>query len=639
MTEPYGGGSPTQPGAMPPAGTAGGNHGWTDRSGQADGPALTPVSPHPRRRGVSARWIVAALATIVVVVVAVGGFLLLDRSTGAPPASASYLPASTFMYSEFRFDLPGDQRERLGEFVSHFPGFEDRANLDQKVAQALDRLVQTATDQRYSYTNDIQPWFGGQVGVAVLDAPAAGAGMMTTGPGPAGGLDAVQVPAVLATLAVTDQAKARATLDRITSDLAAAGASVSTGTHNGTPTWTVTPSGGSAGSGPAATYALLPDMLVVGVRPDDVTAALDRRERPNETLASQPQFRDRVNGLRADRLGFMYLNGASYRDATLRQLEAMRSFFPLPTCITGPIRNFPDVIVSEVRVEGDRIVADSRGTLPQGVPAPAVRDSGLAGRVPAGSLAYLEFRDVGAGIAGCISGLKANAAAEGMRQEIDQAEQLLGSSVESFFEWIRDVAISVRMDGDVPSGGIVATVTDATTATQRVERIKALIQLAAGFGGGQIDVRDEDRNGVRVTTITLPRGAGGDLPAELSTISFALREDVFALGTGDFAATVFGQASDWSLGSDPRFSEAVSSVGGPSSASLMYLDIDGIRQAAEAVVSQPAAPEQAQAFAFYEREIRPYLLPFDRIVQLSGGDGQQQTNSFEFIVREPEDGE
>ena len=63
------------------------------------------------------------------------------------------MPADTVQYVEARLDLPGDQRQKLGEFLAKaIPGFDDQAQLEPKLEDVLDRLVRSATDGKQTWT-------------------------------------------------------------------------------------------------------------------------------------------------------------------------------------------------------------------------------------------------------------------------------------------------------------------------------------------------------------------------------------------------------------------------------------------------------------------------------------------------------
>ncbi len=122
--------------------------------------------------------------------------------------------------------------------------------------------------------------------------------------------------------------------------------------------------------------------------------------------------------------------------------------------------------------------------------------------------------------------------------------------------------------------------------------------------------------------------APGPIPPGLSSFSFGLREEVFALGVGVFAGAAFAQEAQSSLATDPRFSEALRNLNGSSNASLMYIDVRGIREAVETAI--PSLPQE------YQAQFRPFLLPLDRIVSVTTGDSTRQIGRFTFIVSEPQ---
>ena len=82
------------------------------------------------------------------------------------------MPTDSVAYGELRLDLPGDQRQNVGAFLSKFPGFADQAALDTKLDEVLDRLVGEGSQNKQSYTKDVKPWFGGQLGFAMGPHPA-----------------------------------------------------------------------------------------------------------------------------------------------------------------------------------------------------------------------------------------------------------------------------------------------------------------------------------------------------------------------------------------------------------------------------------------------------------------------------------
>ena len=133
---------------------------------------MTPVTS-PAAAGSSngrGRWAIAA--GVVGIVVIATGAIAYALTAAAPAATVSgYVPADSIAYGEVRLDLPGDQREAVGEFLSHFPGFADQAALDTKLDEVLDRVVSEATEGKQTFTGDIKPWFDGELAFAVGPLP------------------------------------------------------------------------------------------------------------------------------------------------------------------------------------------------------------------------------------------------------------------------------------------------------------------------------------------------------------------------------------------------------------------------------------------------------------------------------------
>jgi hypothetical protein len=171
-------------------------------------PAEPVITQGPPRRRSRMRWIVAA---VVVALVVGSSAAIAAVLTGASPQASilGYVPADSIAYAELRLDLPGDQRQAVAAFLSKFPGFRDQAALDSKLDEALDKFLEGVTNNGQTYTKDIKPWFGGEVGASVGPLPAA-ATLMS-------GSAAPEFRA-LALLSVKDPAAAQAWFDGVIAD-------------------------------------------------------------------------------------------------------------------------------------------------------------------------------------------------------------------------------------------------------------------------------------------------------------------------------------------------------------------------------------------------------------------------------------
>ena len=67
-------------------------------------------------------------------------------------------PKNSIFFMEVRTDLPGDQRAKLADFMSHFPGFQDRAQFDNALDELLNML-----------TGEVSPDLQLHVGVQAVD--------------------------------------------------------------------------------------------------------------------------------------------------------------------------------------------------------------------------------------------------------------------------------------------------------------------------------------------------------------------------------------------------------------------------------------------------------------------------------------
>src|SRR5512140_3174028 len=118
-----------------------------------------------------ARWLIGGAVAAGAVVVAIGAALLL--SSRPVPEALKYVPGNAAIVAELRLDLPGDQLQRVGNLLAHFPGFKDQSTLGSKLDETLDRLVKAASNGTSDYTTKLKPWLAGPTFVGVLPNPAA----------------------------------------------------------------------------------------------------------------------------------------------------------------------------------------------------------------------------------------------------------------------------------------------------------------------------------------------------------------------------------------------------------------------------------------------------------------------------------
>ena len=495
---------------------------------------------------------------------------------------------------DIRGDLPGDQRQQLATFMAHFPGFADPSSLQTKLDQALDKLVSKATNGTFSYTGNIEPWFGGQVAVAV---------------GPS--------DSVVLIVSVSDSAGLPTKLDQTSQQLAKQlGGSVAIADHDGTSVYTISGATGVSGLS-AVSFAISTDAIVVAKDAATVDAALDRKAGKSPNLAGSSAFRDAIARLDADRSGTFYLDGSAAEK--LLTSTAASSTCGSATTLAG----LPTTMAGELRLQDGNLVIRDRATLPTASASPVTAaTSDLASHVPGAALVYAETHGFGDLWRTQATALIQNPCFASVAGQLSTIEGLLGTKIPDAFGWVKDAGLVVTAPGGAPQGGLVATTSDAAAGQARLTQVLTLLSLAKGQGGPAITTSSAPYAGTTITSVTVDLGSaatiGGGAPSASApigmpgsvTISYAFKGQVFVLGVGDaFVKAVLDTTDANSLASDGRYSAALSAAGGPTDSGVVYADVTGLRGLVEAQLP-------ADQKATYSSDVQPYLTPFDRLISV-----------------------
>jgi hypothetical protein len=104
---------------------------------------------------------------------------------------------------------------------------------------------------------------------------------------------------------------------------------------------------------------------------------------------------------------------------------------------------------------------------------------------------------------------------------------------------------------------------------------------------------------------------------------------VAVIGYGrDFVASVLDAGPGHSLADDARFKALLGRVGSEN-ITASFVDIAAIRRLVEPLGKSAAKPDE---WAFYEKEIQPYLTPFDAVVSATRKDGSVDRATGEVTV-------
>ena len=562
---------------------------------------MAPVAGPPSAS--RSRWVVALGAVALVTALAAGiVFALVGRSPDA--TVIGYVPSGAVVYGEVRLDLPGDQRQAIGQFLSHFPGFADQAALDTKLDEVLDRLISDASNGKQTFTTNIKPWFDGEL--AFSAGPLPDPKSITSDPTAA--MDGARA---LALLSIKDEALARAWFADAVKQ---AGATTTTETYAGVE---LTVFSGST-DGPKAAFAILDGKVAVAGDLASVKAAVDTKG--NGGFAADPDAKAALAAPTGDHVGFVYL--------ALRPLMDWSQQLSQAGGVTGTTSSealtkfVPDWGAFWLRVEGDALVMESVAPKTEAKMGPTEdRASDVAKHVPSTAIVLAVSHDTGATLQQTLDLYKDEPSLKDVTDAIEKGLGVLGGA-EGAVGWIGDTGLVVSPAGDLVEGGLVILPTDAKAASRFFTSIRNLATLGSPVA---VTFRDEDHNGATITIASIDTaGMTGEIsPIQVDKIeiAWAVTDDIVVIGSGsDFVKHILDTTDATSLASNDRYKALIDRVGkGTGSA---FVDIAAIR----AMIETHAKAADPSALKKYETDVKPFLAPFDALVA-SGSVGGDLTRS------------
>lgn len=563
----------------------------------------TGVVARPAGAANRTRWIVAGLVVVIVAGITIAaGILLSGRST---PEALGYIPADSAIVAEVRMDLPGDQLQKVGNLLAHFPGFKDQSTLPQKLDESFTKVVTSASNGTVDYARQIKPWIAGPVFVAAFAGlPAsepptlAPDASMPTFPVSGG----VSRPGVI--VATTD---GTATCE----SLFPAGQTPTSSTYQGVAILAVRDSEACALNGRIGIIG--PTALV--------RAALDAHA-TQEGMDTSSAYRTARETLGGDRLATFYLSKA-FMTAAISQ--GGTGTVPLPTGRLGAaLAAFPDWFMYGVSAEDDALVADfvsAPFTLPAptagatALPtAPPAHVSRTATLIPADALALIDVHGAGITIENLLTTLKDDPTLGGSLGQVDAALGALGGA-DSLVGWVDDAGIAVVPDGTGASGGLVLLADDDATAAAKVAQLKGLISIA-GLSGTQVQVHDEAVGGTTMTVVDLgdltsllQRFGGASVPVPAGThvtVAFAAKGSAVVAGGDAFVRSLLSVSAGASLADAAGYKHALGRAAAENLGEI-YVGTGSVLAVADAAL--PAADRGS-----FDADTKPYLEPFDAIL-------------------------
>jgi hypothetical protein len=533
---------------------------------------------------------------VAIIVGATAVIVALASGRPSPSIAVGYMPTDTVSYSEYRLDLPGDQRAKMAAFLGKFPGFADPSTMQKKLYEVFDRILRAASKDKQTYTANIEPWFGGQI--AMGSGPIARPTQTSTGASPLGNSG-------LFVVTVKDKTKATDWL-KLT-----IGNSLTETAYNGTTIY------GIGGGGADAGFSVIVTDKVMLLGTDTaVRAAFDSNGAGK--LADNAEFKAAFGTVSRDYVSFSY-TGVRGLLQSIVSMAGAGSGLDKTTVDDELLSMVPAWEASTLRFENDALVGDAAyPRIDIGYDAKNKRSS-LIGHAPPGTIFYAESHDIGPALNALIGRLRKLPDLREPFKQIDAAVGVAGG-FDGLFGWWGDAAVAVSKgaDGSI-GGGLLIQPTDAAAAKRTFDTLRSFLVLAGGNSG--ITLKDVAHGDATITVIDFSAAAqsSGRLPAGVKAeIAYTVTNDVVVIGYGEaFVAAVLDAGPGPSLADDSRVVDLVKRVG-QDNIGLAFVDVRAIRDLVEPLVKNLAP---ADKWAYYEKEIRPYLLPFDAFVSAARVDG------------------
>ncbi|MFL5723900.1 MAG: hypothetical protein ACJ78H_10980, partial [Chloroflexota bacterium] len=202
---------------------------------------------------------------------------------------------------------------------------------------------------------------------------------------------------------------------------------------------------------------------------------------------------------------------------------------------------------------------------------------------------------------------------------LDQLNQGLGlvGGADAAIGWVGDTATVVNDADGTPEAGLIIEPTDKEAPGRLVTALKTFLAIGGAQQG--ITIRDEVYNGTTITIIDLGAvdklaGTGGSdvqmlgLPKGDLEIAVAVTDEVAVIGTGPgFVKHVLDTDSSNSLASTDTFKKLSDKAGKGTGA--LYVALDTVREMYEKAI----AKEDPASYTRYQKEIEPFLKPFDSL--------------------------
>ena len=575
-----------------------------------------PIPPAPIAPAAPPSWLLRhrRLLIPVAAVAALGAISAAAVLLLVKPSSTieKMVPASEGVIAVANLDPSVAQKMNLLRAVHSFP--------DTRTDQAIDdKLDQAFKDAGFTFSSDVKPWLGPQIGVsAKLNLTSS-----------KDSLAAVYI-------ASRDDAKAKAMLAKLRASKYGAKYQWKDETYNGITISVGTPTAASEKPG---AYSLIDHVVVFATSSAQIHAIIDTDQGRAPRLVDSSDFKATLAGLPSDRLGYLYVNGRSL------VANAKKEMATTPA-LSLTLKNMNDVdalqgIAATLSSNGDGLLADVLVKLDQSKLSAATRDAlSRSGRadtivswVPKSSDAFLAITSLNKTIqavldqSGNQASVKTGTDAVGLTGPGGILPHLTG-----------DAGLEVELSSKgLPAGAILLGTNDARSMNAFFAKLLVLADGATGSGfsgSGLISpsaqpssrVTATTYRGVVITSWTSP--SLGQLGASAFTPSYAVLDGmgIIASTPDEVKVIIDAHKGGATIASDATYKTAsAASLAKPSG--IVYVDI------AKLVDALRKSPLGAQAGLKSGSSLSANLDPVQAVIITATSDGDKASERFFVIVR------
>jgi hypothetical protein len=532
-------------------------------SGEGIPPVVPVAAPAaPRSWFQRYRWLlIPAGGVLALGAISAAAVLLLVKPNSTVE---TMVPATQDLIVVANVDPSVPQKVNLLRAVHSFP--------DTKTDQAIDaKLDEAFKASGFSFTGDIKPWVGAQIGVSARLNIAS----------------AKDSPAAIY-VASRDDTKARVMLAKLRASKYGKKFQWKDETYNGITISVGTPTDKTAQT---AAYSLVDHVVVLATTSAQIHGIIDTDQGRAPRLVDSTDFKATLAGLPSDRLGYLYVNGKSLVANVKKEMATTPA-------VALALKNINDVnalqgIGATLSANGDGVLADLLVKLDQSKLSAATREAlahpgradTIVSWVPKSSDAFLAITSVNKTIqslldqSGNQASVKAGTDAIGLTGPSGVLPHLTGDA---------GLEVGFASNG-IPTGAIVLGTNDAASMNAFFGKLLLLAEGAAGSGFGSTSVLPPPAShitkttyrGVAITSWTSP--ALGSLGAGALSPSYAVLDGMGILGStpGEVKAIIDTHKGGASIAADASYKTAsAASLNNP--AAIVYFDIarlvDAIRK-------------------------------------------------------------